>query len=49
MGVYAHWSLIVVALQVGKGYAGRANKAATKAEAAAICQEGFDSVEALYL
>ncbi|KAL3155805.1 hypothetical protein ABBQ32_012817 [Trebouxia sp. C0010 RCD-2024] len=36
-------------LQVGKGYAGRANKATTKAEAAAICQEGFESVEALYL
>ena len=38
-----------ILLQVGKGYAGRANKATTKAEAAAICQEGFDSVEALYL
>lgn len=36
-------------LQVGKGYAGRANKATTKAEAASICQEGFKSVEALYL
>ena len=49
MVVHAHLCLTVVALQVGKGYAGRANKAATKAEAAAICQEGFDSVEALYL
>ena len=36
-------------LQVGKGYAGRANKSTTKAEAAAICEEGFASVEKLYL
>ncbi len=36
-------------VQVGKGYAGRANKATTKAEAAAICEEGFASVEKLYL
>lgn len=36
-------------LEVGKGYAGRANKATTKAEAAAICEEGFASVEKLYL
>ena len=36
-------------VQVGKGYAGRANKATTKSEAAAICQEGFASVEKLYL
>jgi len=34
---------------VGKGYAGRANKATTKAEATAICEEGFASVEKLYL
>ncbi|DBA67859.1 TPA: hypothetical protein ACH3X2_014202 [Trebouxia sp. C0005] len=36
-------------LEVGKGYAGRANKATTKAEATAICEEGFASVEKLYL
>ena len=41
--------LYICMVQVGKGYAGRANKATTKAEAAAICEEGFASVEKLYL
>lgn len=36
-------------LETGKGYAGRANKATTKAEAVAICAEGFASLEKLYL
>lgn len=36
-------------MQMGKGYAGQANKAGNKAEAASICEEGFKQVESVYL
>lgn len=34
---------------MGKGYAGQANKASNKADAASICEEGFKQVESVYL
>ena len=36
-------------MQMGKGYAGQANKAGNKADAASICEEGFKQVESVYL
>lgn len=36
-------------VQMGKGYAGQANKAGNKADAACICEEGFKQVESVYL
>lgn len=39
----------VMGMQMGKGYAGQANKARNKAEAVSICEEGFTQVESVYL